>query len=142
MSYPKLFAPHINGKLVLVKDLPATILELAGAKHPGTRYRGRAVYPMTGRSIVDLLQGEDAAPRAHADELLGKRSVRQGDWKLIHMPRPYGPDDWQLYNLANDLAETTDLAGQRPEKAAELKAIWDEYERTNNIVLPDWVSGY
>ena len=75
-------------------------------------------------------------------ELFGKRSVRLGTWKLLHMPEPYGSGEWQLYDLDRDLAETHDLAGKNPEKMAELLRIWKRYEVENQVILPDWVSGY
>ena len=65
-----------------------------------------------------------------------------GAWKLVQMPAPYGNGAWQLYNLDTDPAEAEDLAGRHPDKVATLKAAWDEYARTNGVILPDWVSGY
>ena len=62
-----------------------------------------------------------------------QRAVRQGDWKYIE-PGPGQAlkakakakvknkrNPWpQLYNLADDLGETTNVAAQHPEKVAEL----------------------
>jgi len=138
--------PRVEDALVLVKDLAPTILELAGVAHPGNRHREREVEPMTGISALPLLQHQepqvDWRKRLHADELLGKRGVRLGDWKLVHMPPPFGTGEWQLYNLAEDLAESRDLAAEHPDKLAELKAYWERYANENSVVLPDWVSGY
>lgn len=147
VNFPGRFrAGAIEDALILVKDMAATMLELAGVEHPGTTYAGRRVEPMTGRSVLALLEGRTqpgAGPvRAHADELIGKRGVRLGNWKLVHMPEPYGVGDWQLYDLATDLAEANDLAAARPEKVAELRALWDQYAEENGVILPDWVSGY
>jgi arylsulfatase len=58
------------------------------------------------------------------------------------MPQPHGSGDWQLYDLATDLAESHDLARERPDKLAELRSHWDAYARDNRVILPDWVSGY
>ena len=35
-----------------------------------------------------------------------------------------------------DPAERRDLAAEHPEKLAEMIALWDEYVRTNHVVLP------
>ncbi|SDS92737.1 arylsulfatase [Pseudomonas oryzae] len=129
-------------ELVTVKDFAPTLLELAGVRHPGNSYRGRAVEPMSGVSILPLLKGEKVAERVHGGELFGKRFVRQGDWKLVHMPKPWGSGDWQLFNLRSDLAERHDLSGKHPEKLAELQQLWAQYARDNNVILPDQVSGY
>ena len=77
-----------------------------------------------------------------AGELFGKRSVRRGNWKLVHMPPPYGADDWQLFDIGNDVGESRDVASQHPEIAAELLSLWEDYAASNNVIIPDWVSGY
>lgn len=129
-------------ELVTVKDFTPTLLELAGVKHPGNSYQGRAVEPMSGMSILPILKGEKVAERVHGGELFGKRFVRQGDWKLVHMPKPWGTGEWQLFNLRSDLAERHDLSAKQPEKVAELQQLWTQYARDNNVILPDQVSGY
>ena len=146
-SFPPRFAAGtISDDLVTVKDLAPTILELAGVDHPGRSYKGRGVEPMTGISAVSILDGENPRAgrreRVYSDELIGKRGIRQGDWKLVHMPPPYGNGEWQLYNLADDLAESNDLANDMPEKAEELRELWERYASENGVILPDWLSGY
>ena len=129
-------------QLVSVKDFAPTLLELAGVKQPGASYQGREVTPMTGTSILPLLKGAQAAERTTGGELFGKRFVRKGDWKLVHMPKPWGNGEWQLFDLGHDLAERHDLSAQQPQKVAELKKAWDDYARDNHVILPDQVSGY
>ena len=92
-------------------DIAPTVLELAGAAHPGTTYRGREVEPMRGRSLVPYLSGDtDAVHDAETGtgwELFGRRAIRQGDWKALYLPAPYGPGTWQLYDLSGDPAKST-----------------------------------
>ncbi len=45
--------------------------------------------------------------------------IRAGDWKLI---KRYDGRQFELFNLADDLSETTDLADKMPEKVKELDA--------------------
>jgi arylsulfatase len=122
-----------------VMDIAPTVLELAGVAHPGTEYRGRAVAPMRGRSLLPYLTGE--AESVHDDtggtgwELFGRRAIRQGDWKALHLPEPYGPGDWQLYDLSADPGEIDDLAASRPEKLAELLVLWDRYVEDTGVIL-------
>jgi arylsulfatase len=122
-----------------VMDIAPTVLEIAGVAHPGTEYRGRAVAPMRGRSLLPYLTGE--AESAHDDtggtgwELFGRRAIRQGDWKALHLPEPYGPGDWQLYDLSADPGEIDDLAASRPEKLAELLVLWDRYVEDTGVIL-------
>jgi arylsulfatase A-like enzyme len=47
-------------------------------------------------------------------------SVRLGQWKLL---LNYKSDDYELYDLANDLGETTDLADKHPVKVNELAEL-------------------
>ena len=75
-------------------------------------------------------------------ELFGKRSIRQGSWNLLEMYSPQGTGEWQLYNVSTDLAEQHDLASKRPDKLKELIELWEVYAHENNIVIPDWNSGY
>lgn len=140
---PGMQANAINDALTAAEDITPTLLELAGIKHPGKEYKGRAVEPVSGIPLQTLLQDETVAnSRVLGGELFGKRFIRQGDWKLVHLAKPWGTDDWALYNLKNDAAERHDLSDQQPEKLAELKQLWDTYAAENNVILPTWVSGY
>jgi arylsulfatase A-like enzyme len=136
---------QIGTAFATVMDIAPTVLELAGVAHPGTGYRGREVVPMRGRSMVPYLSG--AADAVHdADtgtgwELFGRRAIRQGDWKALYLPAPYGPGAWQLYDLSRDPGEIDDLAASQPDKMAELLGLWDRYVEENGVVL-DPVSVY
>ena len=130
---------QIGTEFSTVMDIVPTVLELAGATHPGTAYRGREVAPLRGRSLVAYLSG--AAETVHdADtstgwELFGRRAIRQGDWKALYLPAPYGPGAWQLYDLASDPGEIHDLAAAHPHKLAELLALWDRYVEESGVLL-------
>ncbi|PWR17868.1 arylsulfatase [Zavarzinia compransoris] len=122
-------------------DITPTILELAGVPHPGTAYKGRAVEAPRGKSLVPYLQAvEDEVhgpDHAVGWELFGRRGIRRGDWKAVHLPAPEGPGRWQLYDLATDPGETADLAASHPAKLAELLGDWDAYAaETGTVVVP------
>jgi arylsulfatase len=122
-----------------VMDIAPTVLELAGVEHPGTEYRGRDVVPMRGRSLSPYLSGDTESVHDDAGgtgwELFGRRAIRQGDWKALHLPEPYGSGDWQLYDLSADPGEIEDLAATHPEKLAELLALWDRYVEDTGVIL-------
>jgi arylsulfatase A-like enzyme len=130
---------QIGTAFATVMDIAPTVLELAGTAHPGTAYRGREMVPLRGRSLVPYLSG--ATQTVHdADtgtgwELFGRRAIRQGDWKALHLPLPYGPGTWQLYDLSCDPGEIDDRAASRPEKLAELLTLWDRYVEDNGVIL-------
>ena len=60
---------------------------------------------------------------------LGRRTaVRLGDWKLVRNPKRGADSDWRLFNLADDIDESDDLAGSRPEKLAEVVRVWERLD--------------
>lgn len=130
-----------HASVTSVMDIAPTVLEIAGVPHPGSRYQGRAILPMQGRSWVPLLQGQAEVVRSDQDglgsELFNKRSYRRGNWKALHINLPYGPGRWQLFDLARDPGETNDLAEDYPAILAELVAAWEQYADENGVVLGD-----
>ena len=94
-----------------------------------------------GRSWGPVLSGQAEAVRTDRDwlawELFGNRAVRQGDWKLRWEYKSIGKGTWELYDVATDPAERHDLAAERPDKVKALIAIWDDYARANNVILPN-----
>jgi arylsulfatase A-like enzyme len=71
-------------------------------------------------------------------------AIRQGDWKLVkYDPVVDGAKGKataaKLYNLADDVGEAHDLMTEQPEKAAELKAAWDAWNKDN--VAAKWGAG-
>jgi arylsulfatase len=130
---------ELNKKAVLhVIDIVPTVLELAGIEHPST-YRGREIAPVQGKSWVGMLAGSTQSPRTSDDwlgwELFNNRAIRQGDWKISWLYRPLGTYDWQLFNLAEDPGEQYDLSAKFPEKKKALVALWDEYVKTNGVII-------
>lgn len=64
-------------------------------------------------------------------------SVRQGDWKLIRLFNRSSPGTTlELYNLKDDIGETTNLATMTPAKAAELDALIDDFVKETKPVYP------
>jgi len=130
---------QVGTAFATVMDIAPTVLELAGITHPGTAYRDREVVPMRGRSLVAYLSGTaDAVHDADTGtgwELFGRRAIRQGNWKALYLPAPYGPGTWQLYDLSRDPGEIDDLAGSQPEKLAELLELWECYVQENGVIL-------
>jgi len=129
----------LNGGFMHVADIMPTLLETAGASYPKTR-EGREMPALMGKSWIKVLAGQAESPRTELDyigwEVFGNRAVRQGDWKLRWQYKPLGKGDWELFNLASDPAERKDLAAERPDKVKEMVALWDDYARANNVVLP------
>lgn len=132
----------IHHGVMHVADIMPTLLEVAGAGYPQT-VNGQELPPLIGKSWGRLLAGEEESPRSGQDylawEMFGNRAVRQGDWKLRWQYKPYGTEQWELFNLAEDVAERHDLAAVQPDKVKALQALWDDYVRDNNVILPSRV---
>ena len=67
-------------------------------------------------------------------QLHGRAGMRIGHWKITFVPPPFGPGEWQLYNLQTDAGEVFDLKYQEPAKFRELSAAWDKYMEMNGVV--------
>jgi len=132
----------INRAMLHVADIVPTLLDVAGTSYPKT-VNGNDTPPLLGKSWVKLLAGENESVRSSGEylawEIFGNRAVRQGDWKLRWEYKPYGTEQWELFNLSDDLAERHDLAATRQDKLKELLALWDDYVRANHVVLPNRV---
>jgi len=55
----------------------------------------------------------------------GRQAVRVGNWKAVREKIASGNPTFELYNLEDDLAETTNLADKNPKQAKKLKKIMD-----------------
>ena len=60
-------------------------------------------------------------------------AVRVGDWKLLEY---FEDSRVELYNLADDPAETTDLAAREPRRAGELRRRLEAWRREVGAKLP------
>lgn len=128
----------ITHAFATVMDIAPTILEMAGVKHPAPTYKGREVVKMRGESMVPFLAG--SAPSVHPKDFIngwetcGRAAVRCGDWKIVFIPKPKGPEKWQMYNLTKDPGEIHDLAEQDPERLKRMLKMWDQYVLETGVV--------
>ena len=126
-----------NRSYFTVMDLAPTFLEIAGAKYP----EDDAVEPMLGESLLPVLSGDREA--AHDEEYVtvlhhgGRAFLRQGDWKLVTLDGPFDESKFELFNLARDPGETTDLAEAEPEHYERLIELWRQERRSLGIILPE-----
>ncbi len=136
--YPSAIAPGSSTDVfATVMDILPTFLELAGTEHPGSEYRGRPVEPVRGRSLVSLLSGGPAPENAAGTgwELSHHRGLRHGDWKLVWDQAQGADARWQLFNLADDPGELTDLRAAEPEQFEAMLAEWDRYGRSSGVLI-------
>ncbi|MBG7606279.1 MAG: arylsulfatase, partial [Actinobacteria bacterium] len=129
-------------QFVFVADVAPTIYDLVGVTPPDV-YGGIDQLPVTGRSFASVVDHRDA-PAANTIqyfEMAGSRALVAGEWKAVCKHTPggdYDTEQWELYHLASDWSECSDLAAERPEKLAELQELWwVEAERHGVLPLDD-----
>jgi arylsulfatase A len=126
-------AGTISAETTCLTDLFATCAEVVGAPLPDDAAEDSF-------SMLQAMRGHSSAqPIREATvhhSISGMFAIRQGDWKLI-LGRGSGgwtskgsPDDppVQLYNLADDPGETTNLQAEHPEIVERLSALLDSYK--------------
>ena len=119
MAWPDaISAGRADDRPVSSLDVFATTLAAAGVPMPSDR-RYDSV------NLIPYLTGRN--PAAPHDRLFWRNgallAVREGDWKLV---RGAGAKD-ELYNLAKDLGEKSDLASSQPAVARRLAAALDAW---------------
>ena len=153
-------AGRTSEQLLCHTDLLATVAELLGEPLPEEAGEDSV-------SFLPTLLGHDRAPRREAvvhHSINGAFAIRQGAWKLAFAPGSGGwgkPGDAearraglpavQLYNLAQDLAETRNLQAEQPSVVARLTALLEDYvtrgrstpgaPRTNDVPV-SWQQGH
>ena len=124
-----------NHGFIHVTDIMPTILEIADADYP-EEFNGNTIHPLIGESIMPVLKGDSLTVHTNDGfgwELFEMKAYIKGDWKLLRLPEPFGTGSWELYNLKNDPAETTDLSAQYPEIKLQLIEEWNKYAERNEV---------
>ena len=122
-------------------DLLPTIANLAGVPHPPNK--------IDGKDIFALMSGKPEAKSPHEafyhyDGGNRLRAIRSGKWKLM-VAQAYGSPEpgtggnvgkrvrkeipLSLFDLENDVSETTNLADKHPDVVARLQALADEMRK-------------
>ncbi len=121
-----------------VLDITPTLLDIAGAQHPGKTYKGRKIHVPTGHTLLPYLTGKTDVVYQRdepvAFELFGHASVFAGPWKAVKLQKPWGNGDWSLYNLAEDPGEQTNVSNRHADKLEILLTAFEGYSIRNGIV--------
>ena len=127
-------------------DMVPTVLDLLGIEPPAT-IRGVTQSPLQGVSLAPTLDDPDIPSNHHTQyfEMLGHRAIYHDGWRAV-CPWP-GPsfteagvgfgqpipadtlsrldaEGWELYHVAEDFAETRNVAGENREKLIALIGMW------------------
>jgi arylsulfatase A-like enzyme len=112
-------------------------------------YNSRYVYPVTGVSLLPWLKDTQTGlvhTAAFGDEAYGRAYIysADGQWKARWTEPPVGPADghWELFRIATDRGETTDLATSYPSVLSTLYQQWQSYLTSVGGVEPLRPIGY
>ena len=134
---PGVQAGHRFDGFAYITDIMPTLLDAAGVEHP-KQFEGRTVERMSGRSLCGVLAGGGkavyGADEFVAGEMGGGKWIRQGAHKAMLVPKPYGTDAWELYDVEADPGETRDLAEQKPDLLKRLQTAWDRYAEQVGVI--------
>lgn len=80
-----------------------------------------------GKSIAPTLLGQTQPEREFLYREFtgygGQQTVRVGDWKAVRQNIGKGKLEIELYNIANDISESKNVAAENPQIVAKLKSI-------------------
>ncbi|MCI0682786.1 MAG: arylsulfatase [Gemmataceae bacterium] len=143
VAWPGMLKAGVTNEPLHVVDWYPTLLKLAGASLDQK-------LPLDGKDIWPVLADGKSSP--HEDILFnvtpGRGALRMGNWKLVlggslqdnegsppkkakkaAKKKAKNADAIELFNLADDPSEKTNLAAQHPERVRELRARLEAYAR-------------
>jgi len=122
-------AGKVDDRPVISLDIHPTALAAAGGAAREAQFDGVNLFPYLGGEAKDM-------PHKSLFWRFGEQSAaRVGDWKLVRLAE----GSPQLYNLAGDMEEKTDLASENPERVKEMQSAYDEWNAKN--IPPLWRQG-
>ena len=115
--WPGRIRPRVCDQTTATMDLFPTICNLAGVQQSRE---------LDGCDLSELLlNDQQLAPRTLFWRMDDEYAIRRAQWKLIVK----GPAPPELYDLSTDLAEQSDLAGERPGLVKNLLQAYHEWNR-------------
>ena len=120
---PGAVSNHISG----FQDILPTLVEAAG---------GNAPQKIDGISLLPELTGRPQKKHDYLywefSERKGSRAVLEGDWKLVQLKvATNAPGDFELYNVAKDVSEESNVAAENPAVVQRLKGLLGSAHTTN-----------
>ena len=137
----------VNQSLVQSEDLYPTILEMAGL--PVRKEQALDAISMvpalkTGQGARDAVYCYFPHAPTVPDWAPPSIAIRKGDWKLIRFfyENRDGGHRYELYNLADDIGEKSNLAATQPERVRNLDALIEKFLSDTESVTPKVNSKY
>lgn len=154
-AWPAKITDHggVRDQFTHLIDIMPTILDIAGIPAPES-VDGVKQKPLDGVPITSTFADPKAKPvreRQYFEVFTNRAIYDKGwiacaqhtlPWRQDLAPAHWENDRWELYHLDEDFSEARDLADEMPDKLTEMKALFDEEARKNNVYpLDDRGSG-
>ncbi|MBM3826481.1 MAG: sulfatase [Verrucomicrobia bacterium] len=135
VAWPGKVAPKVVSEVPAVTiDIYPTVLELAGIRPMQSLVDGISLAPLlTKGSKPERDTVFWHYPHYHPGGATPYSAVRSGDLRLVHF---YEDGRDELYDLANDIGETKDLAAAQPALAKTLRSRLDAWLKSVDAQLP------
>ena len=125
-------------------DVVPTLYQLLGIEPPEV-LKGYPQSPIEGESFAAALTDPSVpGKRSQFYAMLGQRSLYHEGWlaSTVHPPLSgwgnFEHDEWELYDLANDRAQSTNVAADHPDRVAVMRDLWSYYAGIyNGLPLDD-----
>ena len=141
---------EVRHQFVHAIDVMPTLLDIIGIEPPA-QLAGVEQQPLDGASFRATFS-DAAAPSPRSTqyyEMLGCRAIYDDGWKAVTFHPmlgfnydgsdpmvPFDEDVWELYHVAEDFAETVDLAAAEPDRLRRMIDLWwSEAERNQALPL-------
>ncbi|WP_298262406.1 sulfatase [uncultured Lutibacter sp.] len=131
-----------TNSFVIIEDFFPTILEMAHISNYQT------IQKVDGQSFTPILKGNNLNTNSRAlfwhypnnwgptgPGIGASSTVRKDDWKLIYY---HINQQFELFNIKNDIGETTNLAYKNNHKTVELAKLLGNYLRSVNAQMPSY----
>ena len=125
----RLPAGHVEDRAISALDIAATGVALAGAK---------STQPLDGVNLLPRLSPPDVQPIHEALywRVGQQAALRAGDWKIFRPGPREGKNDWELYQLSEDIGEAHNLASEHPDQLLTLQRQWEQLDQ--QMIAPLW----
>jgi arylsulfatase len=132
VAWPAKIKPQreIRNQYVHAVDVVPTIYDLLNIDPPAV-LKGYQQHPIEGESFAAALT-DNAVPGKSTQfyAMLGQRSIYHEGWLActVHPPLSgwgnFTHDEWELFNLEHDRAQSTNLAAKEPDRLELMKSLW------------------
>ncbi len=124
---------EVRGQYLHAVDIVPTLYDLIDVEPPDI-LKGYPQSAVEGESFKATIADPNAAGReSQFYSMLGQRAMYHQGWlaNTVHPPISgwgnFEADEWELYNLAEDRAQSHNVAEEHPDVLAELEDLWFYY---------------